>query len=193
MNRFILSLLTLAILNIFTFSEVRDTCISSRVKKNPVTWDLVKIQLEKTSFADMMVIFIHDTAVSTENLKTRLGQDYGELMRLLMANKLQPLKFLAWYYTNQPPWLMDVAVQTSTKPGTLDNPIQFRVVKGGEVLIAHMWGPYNHIGKAYSKIGIWLQENNRLPKGNPFEIYINDPSAVTSPDEIQTDLCQPLE
>jgi effector-binding domain-containing protein len=31
------------------------------------------------------------------------------------------------------------------------------------------------------KIENWLKENKRKAKGNPFEVYLNDPSAVKSP------------
>ncbi|MGZ8518270.1 MAG: GyrI-like domain-containing protein, partial [Chitinophagaceae bacterium] len=64
---------------------------------------------------------------------------------------------------------------------------------GGDVLIAHTWGPYDQVGQAYLKIENWLKENNRKPKGNPFEVYLNDPAAVKSPSEIRTDVYQPLE
>jgi len=155
--------------------------------------DSVKVELEKTSFQDMPVLYINDTAFSTDKLKDVLGKGYGELMQFIQTNKLQPQKFMAWYYSMQPPWPMDIAVQTTSIPGQLSGRIQSRIQKGGEVIIAHMWGPYDQVGKAYIKIEKWLKENKRKAKGNPFEVYINDPNTVKNQSEIQTDIYQPIE
>lgn len=153
----------------------------------------VKVQLEKTSFKDMSVLFINDTAATTEAIKDVLGKGYGELMQFIQQNKLQPQKFMAWYYSLQPPWPMDVAVETVSLPPKLSGRVQSRILKGGDVLIAHMWGPYDQVSNAYVKIENWLKENKRKAKGNPFEVYLNDPSAVKSPSEIRTDIYQPIE
>lgn len=153
----------------------------------------VKVQLEKTSFKDMSVLFINDTAATTETIKDVLGKGYKELMQFIQQNKLPPNKFMAWYYSMQPPWPIDVAIETVSVPSRLSGRIQSRIQKGGEVLIAHMWGPYDQVGQSYMKIENWLKENKRKAKGNPFEVYLNDPSAVKSPSEIRTDIYQPLE
>src|SRR5689334_21136591 len=70
----------------------------------------VKIQLEKTSVDSMVVLFISDTARETREIPTIFNKDYGELMRFSRENNLTTKKFLAWYYSTQPPWKMDVAV-----------------------------------------------------------------------------------
>jgi effector-binding domain-containing protein len=153
----------------------------------------VKIQLEKTSFDDMVILFISDTAKQTQEIGTIFNNDYSELMRFARENQLRPKKFLAWYYSTQPPWTMDVAVETDKMPSELKTPIKSRVEKGGEVVIAHMRGPYSELSKAYSQIDNWLKQNKRTARGNPFEVYLNDPITVKDPSEIQTDIYQPLQ
>jgi effector-binding domain-containing protein len=156
--------------------------------------DTVKIILEKTRFNDMHILYITDTAQATKDISDVLGKDYGELMQYIEKSKLPAKNFMAWYYTTQPPWQMDIAVETDKLPRVLKTGrIKSRVQPGGEVLIAHMWGPYDQADKAYGQIENWLKENNRLAKGMPFEVYINDPAAVKSPSEIQTDIYQPLQ
>jgi effector-binding domain-containing protein len=152
-----------------------------------------KVQLEETIFKDMSVLYINDTAAATETVKDVLGKGYGELMQFIQQNKLQPRRFMAWYYSTKPPWPMDVAVETVSMPPKLSGRIQSRIQKGGDVLIAHVWGPYDQVGIAYVKIESWLKENKRKAKGNPFEVYVNDPSAVKNPSEIRTDIYQPIE
>jgi len=159
----------------------------------PDTLIPVKVELEKTMFKDMTVLFIHDTAKTNEAIKDVLGKGYGELMQFIQSNQLQPLKFMAWYYAMQAPWPTDIAIETNKAPGQLSGRIQTRIQRGGEVIIAHMWGPYDQVGQAYVQIENWLKANSRKAKSSPFEVYINDPSSVTSPSEIQTDIYQPLE
>ena len=153
----------------------------------------VKVKLEQTSFNDMNILFIADTASTTAAISDVLGKGYGELMQFVSADKLQPKKFLAWYYAMRPPWPVDVAVETDKKPETTTGRIHSRIQPGGEVIIAHMWGPYDQVSEAYIEIQNWLKENNRKAKGNPFEVYINNPDMVKDPSEIQTDIYQPLQ
>ncbi len=90
------------------------------------------------------------------------------------------------------PWEIEVAIETESLNAHLSGRIQSRIVTGGEVIIAHMHGPYDQVSKAYEKIQTWLKENNRNARGYPFEVYVNDPSMVSSQAEIQTDIYQPI-
>lgn len=155
--------------------------------------DTTKIKLEKTRLSDMPVLFIHDTAATTAAIGLRFTRDYGELMQFINSNHLTSARFIGWYYTTQPPWLMDIAVETDRLPAQTSGRIQAKMQIGGEVLIAHFWGPYQQVGEAYSKIQQWLVQNNRSARENPFEVYVNDPASVANPSELQTDIYQPLE
>lgn len=153
----------------------------------------VKITLDKTAFNDMNILFITDTAATTDGIKDVLGKAYGEIMQFVQQNQLQPLKFMAWYGSVRPPWIMNVAVEVNKIPEAVNGRIHSKVQPGGEVLIAHILGPYDQVGQAYSAIGKWMNENARKAKSAPFEVYINDPATVKDPSEIQTDVYQPLE
>jgi effector-binding domain-containing protein len=166
---------------------------SALFKTNSISQDTIKVVLEKTSFKDMTVLYITDTAQTTAAISEVLGKAYGELMQCTKENKLLPIKFMAWYYSVEPPWQMDIAVETGKMPAQPGGRIKSRIQQGGEVLIAHMWGPYDKVGQAYLKIQNWMKENKRKGKGSPFEVYLNDPSAVKSPSEIRTDIYQPIE
>ncbi|MBS1524772.1 MAG: GyrI-like domain-containing protein [Bacteroidetes bacterium] len=141
----------------------------------------------------MPVLFITDTAATNEAMAGVFGKDYGELMQFVQRHQLQAMKFVAFYRTTHQPWLIDVAVEVNQMPAELNGRIQSRVQKGGKVMIAHIWGPYNQVGKAYLEIQKWLKENNQKAREAPFEVYVNDPSAVKDPSKIQTDVYQPIE
>ena len=152
-----------------------------------------KIELEKTTIKDMFVLFIPDTASTDDSIKNVFSKDYRELMPCIQQNKLQPQKFMGWYYTTHAPWIMEVAIETNGMPSQLTGRVHSKTVEGGEVLIAHMWGPYDQLGQAYMKMQQWLEENNRKAKAAPFEVYLNDPAAVKDQSQIQTDIYQPIE
>jgi effector-binding domain-containing protein len=187
----------IALLFTFTGSSKGNSASSY---KNPVhnflwadTVVPVKIQLEQTTMNDMFVLFIRDTAATTESMKDLFNKDYGELMQFVQQNNLQPRKFMAWYYSMQAPWPIDVAVETNQLPATLTGRIQSRTEKGGAVLIAHIRGPYDQVGQAYAAIQKSLGENHLKSKSAPFEVYITDPATAKDPSEIQTDVYQPVE
>lgn len=159
----------------------------------PDTVGPVRIQLEKTRFNDMAILFISDTTKQTKDIGSVFSKGYSELMKYTQENQLKSKKFLAWYYSMQSPWIMDIAVETDKLPSELRGRIKSRIEKGGEVLIAHMWGPYSELSQAYIQIENWLKQNNRVARGNPFEVYLNDPFTVKDPSEIQTDIYQPLQ
>ena len=163
------------------------------IVQQPDTAVPVRIQLEKTSFDDLVILFISDTARQTQDIGPIFSKDYGELMIFAQQNQLKPKKFLAWYHSVQPPWIMEIALETDKLPSTLNGRVKSRIEKGGEVLIAHMWGPYSELSQSYIQIDKWLKQNNRMARANPFEVYINDPSAVKDPSDIQTDIYQPLQ
>ena len=152
-----------------------------------------KVQLEQTTIPPMFLLFIRDTAVTTESMNDIFNNDYGELMQFIQQNGLKPLKFISWYYSTQPPWAMDVAVETDQLPETVSGRIQARTQEGGPVLIAHIWGAYEQVGQAYLAIQKSLSEKNLKARAAPFEVYVTDPSTAKDPSEIQTDVYQPIE
>jgi effector-binding domain-containing protein len=184
---------------IFSFNnQVKPTgiVIHKNTKTNYAVRDTaipVKLQLEKTNMKDMFVLLIPDTAGTDDSIKDVFSKDYRELMQYMQKNKLQPLKFMAWYNSTQAPWILEVGIETSGIPSQLTGRIRSKTLKGSEVLIVHMWGPYDQLGQAYAEIQKWLKENNRKEKAAPFEVYKIDPAMVKDPSQIQTDVYQPIE
>ena len=189
----------------FAFNLPGSNCVNTRnhldyvacnegiLLHQPDTVVPVKVRLEKTNFNDFVILFISDTAKQLEDVGAVFQRGYTELMKYAHENQLKTRKFLAWYYSCEPPWIMDIGVETDKLPSELNGRVKSKIEKGGEVLIAHMRGPYTQLGEGYVQIENWLKQNNRMARCNPFEIYLNDPFTVIDPSEIQTDICQPLQ
>ena len=58
---------------------------------------------------------------------------------------------------------------------------------------AFHFGDYRTIFDTHQKIKDFCQENNYSTTGNPYEIYITDPSQTPNPDEWQTRVIYEIE
>lgn len=71
--------------------------------------------------------------------------------------------------------------------------IGVQVIAGGDYAVTTHFGPYNNLGRTYSKLmGEWIPRSGRELRSAPcFEVYLNDPSS-TEPEELLTDIFAPL-
>jgi effector-binding domain-containing protein len=97
---------------------------------------------------------------------------------------------MAQYYSVQPVFIVDVAVEVDKFPTRTQGRIKINKIDGGKAVIAHYKGPYGQIGMAYAAIVSWLKEGNKIADGRPFEVYLDDPATVQDPSELRTDIYQ---
>ncbi|HEY0678851.1 MAG TPA: GyrI-like domain-containing protein [Chitinophagaceae bacterium] len=136
------------------------------------------------------MLVIPDTANSAEEIGNVLGNAYSELFTFIGLNGLKPEKVMAFYHSYHPPFIFDAGVEINRTPFTLTGRIRARTIEGGHALIAHYQGPYESVDVAYTAIGNWLKEHNKQSKGQPFEVYLNDPAHVKDSSELLTDVYQ---
>ena len=72
--------------------------------------------------------------------------------------------------------------------------IGVQVIPGGEYAVTTHFGPYQKLGKTYTKLlGQWLPRSGRELRSAPcFEVYLNDPQS-TEPEDLITDIYAPLQ
>lgn len=148
------------------------------------------VSLEETTVDTMTILVIKDTAASTEDISRIIGAGYGELFTFINQAGLTPGRVMAFYYTYQPPFKMDIAVEVNKVPPQTTGRIKLNRIFGGKAIIAHYQGPYEKVEIAYTAIANWLKEHNQEAKGRPFEVYLNDPFTVKDPYELRTDVYQ---
>jgi effector-binding domain-containing protein len=148
------------------------------------------ITLEETILSPMHILTIPDTAKSMEEIGLLIGKDYGELFAFINQQQLQPGKVLAFYYSSEVPFVMDVAVEVNKLPQQLTGRIKAKEIEGGKAIVAHYQGPYEQIAMAYAELNNWIKKNNKEQVGLPFESYLNDPYSVKDPWELRTDIYQ---
>jgi effector-binding domain-containing protein len=162
----------------------------SAMDRSPDTTRRPVFTLEDTIVSAMNLLTIRDTAATMADLSHVIGRGYGELFAFVNQNGLRPGKLMAFYYSYQPPFILDIAVQVGQRPGTLTGRIKLKEISAGNAVVAHYHGPYDQIGIAYTAIYDWLRQQNKSANGPPFEVYLNDPMSVKDPFDLRTDVYQ---
>ncbi|HEY0677759.1 MAG TPA: GyrI-like domain-containing protein [Chitinophagaceae bacterium] len=153
-----------------------------------------KMVLEEITVQPMIILIIRDTAVTMDRIGPVLGRDYGEIAAFMSKSSLQFAgQPMAWYHTEKEPYILEAGIPVNKKPEVVEGRIAIKEIGQDKAVVVHFWGPYELTGKAYEKIKDWLKQNNRKAKGPPFDIYVTDPSTVTDPYQVQTDIIQPLQ
>jgi effector-binding domain-containing protein len=151
------------------------------------------ISVEKINLKPMKLLVIPDIATELEDFGQLMNRDYGELFTFINNNHLQPGKVIAFYYTAEEPFTMDVAVEVNKLPHVLTGRIKAIELEGGVAVVVHYQGPYEQIGAAYDELKNWMKQNNKKAMEMPFESYLNNPAAVKDLWELRTDIYQRIE
>ena len=150
-----------------------------------------KMVVEEITVQPMVVLVIRDTAATMADIGPVLGKDYGEIQSFMQSQNLQFAgQPMAWYLNNPPPFILEAGIPVNKKPATVEGRITIKEIPRSKAVAVHFWGPYEQIPQAYGKLTEWLAKNKKKASGPVFEIYITDPSTVTDPYQVQTDIIQ---
>ena len=158
----------------------------------PQTLKKPAIVLETVMLQPMTVLYIKDTTAIGKQNKT-VQKDFDALLNFISKHALKAGRIMAFYLNFQNPLLLEAAVEIDKLPAELTGNINAKKTEGGLAIIAHYTGPYQKMGIAYNAITSMMDENKKLPKGLPFEVYINDAATVKNKQQLQTDIYQLLQ
>lgn len=71
--------------------------------------------------------------------------------------------------------------------------IRMGELPGGLVAMARHIGPYNNLGKVYTAMQVWIEEQGYTMAGAPWEIYWTDPQDEPDSGRWKADVIWPLE
>jgi effector-binding domain-containing protein len=65
-------------------------------------------------------------------------------------------------------------------------------MEGGRAATALHVGPYDELGIAWEELRKWFAAQGHKTAGQPYDVYLNDPSEVDDPAQLQTELVWPI-
>jgi Transcriptional regulator, effector-binding domain/component len=160
------------------FSPIQDTA------RKPI------INIEETTLKPMNVLVIPEMVTGFDDFEQLMRTDYEELFSFIKENQLQPGKVMAFYYLEESPLVMDVAVEVNQLPTAFTGRIKGIYLEGGKAVVIHYKGPYGRITVAYDELRKWLKKHHKKALECAFESYLNDPATTKDPWELRTDIYQ---
>ncbi len=155
------------------------------------------INIVDTVAVKHIVIYIKDTAASSERISEKLAAIYGKrLPAFITKNNLKIVgPPIAWYKSSKPPFFFEAGLPVDKKPAKPQKGILVKNIGGDSAVVAHFYGPYSSTFMAYEALTDWLKEHKKKTSGLPYEIYVTDPvgkdGKLLDPYRVQTDIIFP--
>ncbi|RYY68842.1 MAG: hypothetical protein EOO13_11215 [Chitinophagaceae bacterium] len=155
------------------------------------------INVVDTTAPKYIILYIKDTAASSERISQKLATAYG--VRIPDVAKKNKLKItgppVAWYRSNKAPFYFEAGLPVDKKPAKLPKGFYVKNIGGEPALIAHFYGPYSSTFVGYEVLTEWLKDQKKTRSGLPYEIYVTDPvdnnGQMLDPYKVQTDIVFP--
>lgn len=155
------------------------------------------IHINDTISAKYIIVYIKDTAATSQRISEKLAGIYGtKLPDFVAKNNLKIVgPPIAWYRSNKSPFFFEAGFPVDKKPVKLAKGILVKNIGGDSAVIAHFYGPYSSTFMAYEALTDWLKDNKKKTAGLPYEIYVTDPvgkdGKLLDPYKVQTDIVFP--
>jgi len=181
----------------FIFMSVKP---ASHSKNNPFTHAVPFLQepkytIEEAGTPARYLLYVTDSATSTAEITKKFIHIIPvELGGFMKKNGLKMAGVpLAWYYSDKPPFVFDIAAQVDKLPEHTEGRIQTKTLPAGKAVVVHFYGPYELTSKAYAAAQKWMEDNHKTAAGAPYEVYLGDPGIEKDPYKILTDIVFPVQ
>lgn len=160
-------------------------------KRSPI------INVVDTVAPKYMVLYIKDSAASSERISQKLATAYGvKLPDAMKKNKIKAAgPPMAWYRSSKAPFFFEAGIPVDKKPARLPKGIFVKNIGGEPALIAHFFGPYSSTFVGYEVLTEWLKDRKKTRSSLPYEVYVTDPmdkdGKMLDPYKVQTDIVFP--
>lgn len=160
-------------------------------KRSPI------INVVDTIAPKYLVLYIKDSAASSERISQKLATAYGvKLPDVIKKNKIKITgPPMAWYRSSKAPFFFEAGLPIDKKPAKLPKGVLVKNIGGEPALIAHFFGPYSSTFVGYEVLTEWLKDRKKTRTATPYEVYVTDPvdknGKMLDPYKVQTDIVFP--
>lgn len=137
------------------------------------------------------------TAVVTATLPVAaigpwLAKSYGAIASALAAHGSVPAgpPFARYHQLGDGMFSVEAGFPVVTAVDAADG-ISPSALPGGPVAVTTHIGPYEEMPPAYEALAAWVGDHGGAPAGDPWEVYLGDPSVQPDPAAWRTDVVQP--
>jgi DNA-binding transcriptional MerR regulator len=139
-----------------------------------------------------LVVISRRTITSMSNISSVIGKVFEDIFRM----NLKPVGPVMTIYHDKQEFDVEnadceICIPVTSKVNTEKNE-KIKELAGGLVASTTFVGPYSKLGEAYAKVMQWIEDNGYKCSGAPFDIYMNGPQSVKSPEEFVTEVCFPI-
>jgi effector-binding domain-containing protein len=154
-----------------------------------------KYTIEEISTPARNLLYVTDSAATIAGITQKFIHIIPvELGGFMKKNGLKMAGVpIAWYYSDKPNFVFDVAAQVDKLPENTEGRIHTRVLPAGKAVVVHFYGPYELTTKAYTAAAKWMENNHKTAAGAPYEVYLGDPGIEKDPYKILTDIIFPVQ
>ena len=138
-------------------------------------------------------LFIHDSA-SISTIGNKLGAGFGRIMEAIGKQGLEAAgaPFGIYYTESTTKWEMDICIPVN-KAGKADGDVKPGLYKGGNMVVASFYGPYEQTPAGHEAAGAFIKANGKKIMGAPWECYVTDPMMEKDTAKWLTEICYPVE
>lgn len=151
------------------------------------------LQVKERTQPETHYLYIHDSA-STATVGQKLGMGFGRIMAAVQKQGLTVTgaPFGIYYTASTTQWEMDICLPVN-KAGKADGDIKPGLYKGGNMVVAAFYGPYDQTPAGHAAAGEYMRARGKKITGAPWECYITDPMAEKDTAKWLTEICYPVE
>jgi effector-binding domain-containing protein len=170
-------------------AEIKKICEATEVVK--------PVEIVQESLEAMPILYIEESAtLENDSIALKLGEAYGEIMALVGVSGLEmggaPMAITTEFSMENKFWAFNAAIPVSYPEGfevkgriKMDSTYAGNAVKGIHI------GAYDQCPRTYEALENYVQENGLEITGNPWEVYIDDPTKVATA-ELRTHIYFPV-
>jgi effector-binding domain-containing protein len=152
-------------------------------------------KVETMMTPEKMVLLVRDSA-GPKTFVQVFGKAFGEIGAFMKANNLRQTGPLFSIYTRYDSTtqfaVMDIGAPVDKPVEKGKGRVRYEKIAPMQVMVAHYFGPYDKMAKAYWVLDQSMKEAGKKEAGGPWEVYIGDPGVEKDPAKLQTDIFFPV-
>lgn len=152
------------------------------------------LKIEATTSSDMVALTVKSSC-TPDKMSEALGNCYAEIVGFMTKNKLKQTSPVFAIYTKYGAdgVEFEAGIPVDKIPAKLEGNVTKLEMKAGNIIMAHHYGSYESTEASHAAVDEWAKANGKTITGNPWEVYVTDPSTEPDMNKWYTQICYPIQ